>query len=342
MANLQINTFLRANFSDLTNLCCATSPEVFFHQIMLPVMEHADGSFIKNSLLERPWLNDFHVVSDFHDSRSAFIEDPNSMTIALMNHLGLYASSLLFEDFSKPEKDPDLMIKKASDLKWPLDENSMVVYDFMRTQLPSRVVDLRRGHAWSRFRERVNNFSLLVGCARAPANPFEAIDALRVMALENSASAGLEAKHQAEVAFLREQIKDYEDRHRTQSRIIANLSYRYLLEHLPGPAPMGESNTANWQKFWKQALQNANQSPNHPLAPLLTRFGHDARSVSQIRSVGQTMYGTLSTNIHHFRGVYHIDQNQWDVLPGAILQALAPTKINPDGSVDWDAERARY
>ena len=64
--------------------------------------------------------------------------------------------------------------------------------------------------------------------------------------------------------------------------------------------------------------------------------------LTQIQEVGEGLYGILSTNIHHFQGVYNVDPSQWDELRGEILQGLCPMHFRADGRLDWDLERARY
>lgn len=95
--------------------------------------------------------------------------------------------------------------------------------------------------------------------------------------------------------------------------------------------------------LWEQGLQAAKDSSNstnvtdHPLSGLVQRFTYD-----QVRKVGGELYSVLSTNIHHYPGAHMVVRDQWDELPGAILEALMPKCfVGGSGSVevDWTGER---
>ena len=309
-----------------------------FHRLLLDLFEHADGAHLTKSVNQRPWLKDFSGVNDFNDSLRSYHEDANEMTMALISHFETYASTILFVIWQQNFSEHLESFQNQPDLNRPL--NGEDIYRPAGAFIAA-LRELKNNGSWRYLCERVRKFSLLAGCPKTFPNPFDTIDALRATTIRNS-SDSLEARLLAEIEQLRKQNKEYEERHRVQSRIISNLSYRFLLERLPGPTPKNVSNTAHWQAFWSQALHNASGSTNHPLAVLLERFGNDKRMVSQIQKVGEGMYGTMSTNIHHFRGVYNVDPSQWDELPGAILQALSPMNFNADGSIDWSLERARY
>jgi hypothetical protein len=125
--------------------------------------------------------------------------------------------------------------------------------------------------------------------------------------------------------------------------------FRHLLENLP-PHPKKRMEYSNdWSNFWTTAVQAARASTNdkHPLTGLINRFG-TSPGIEEIQKVGGDLYGTLSTNIHHFRGdgIYDVKQDQWDVLPGEILRAIIPQKLPEhavgDMGVDWEQERERF
>ena len=194
---------------------------------------------------------------------------------------------------------------------------------------------------WRRICTRIGQFCLRAGSPSANHEPYEDITGLRLYVLSRE-SQSREASLHAEV----ERLKDL---CRTQQRIITNLTFRHTLEALPGPRltdPRGNptlSSTAHWRRFWNNAWHNVQRqaSENHPLWPLLQRF--DQPTQRQIQVIGGDLYGTLSTNIHHFSGEFAVNEDQWDVLQAAILHSLTPTTARrQDGSVNWDLERQRY
>ncbi len=200
---------------------------------------------------------------------------------------------------------------------------------------------------WHHLCEQIGQFCLRAGSPSVTNEPHEDIEKLRLHATSTS-SHTREGDLQAEVTRLR-------DLCRTQQRIITNLTFRHTLEALPGPRladskgnPINSS-TAHWRRFWNDAWNNAqsqassdsSSSTKHPLSPLFDRF--DRQTQRQIKILGEGLYGTLSTNIHHFSGGFEVNEDQWDVLQAAILRAITPiTTRKDDGSIDWDLERQRY
>lgn len=61
--------------------------------------------------------------------------------------------------------------------------------------------------------------------------------------------------------------------------------------------------------------------------------------------VGDELYGTLSANIHKYKGkeggMYAVGEDHWGETLRGLLQALEPKNFI-DGEVDWEKERARY
>jgi hypothetical protein len=309
-----------------------------YNQILPSLFRHADGSPLTNGTNQHSWTADFHSTGGFEDSISAFHRDANGTTIALSDHFEHFAGTILFVAWQKHfQKDlPKFQeaIENGANTLQLGDDLDKIEDAFMEA-----LKDFKHDPQWLYACARVKRFCLLAGSPTTSVDPFRSIDALRAVAIDPSSSSR-ESRLEAEIQQLREQNKSYEERIRLQSRIITNLSYRHLMEHLP--CHKSGSNTANWKAFWRHALQNAGQNAEHPLAVLRTRFGSDQRMLEQIQKVGEDMYSTLSTNIHHFQGVYNMEPSQWDELPGAILQALAPKNLTADGGVEWVAERSRY
>ena len=293
------------NPEDLTTLEEAEAHGDAFQQLMQTLFQCADGSLLLDTVVQRPWLKEFYGSNDFADSLSAFPEDVNGSTIALIEHFELIAHTILFAAWQTNIGEHLESLKQSAAVEKPVDGIDTKMASAFLAALP----ELENSRNWHDICQGLRKFALLVGRPKAYSNPFETINALRDFTLRAS-SASREANLLVEIAQLRKQIKVNETRNRSQSRIIANLGYRHLLEHLPGPPPKNASNTAHWQAFWSQAVQNTDRSTTHPLTALLQRFGNDKRMLAQIQKVGEGMYGTLSTTIHHFQGVYNIEPSQ--------------------------------
>ena len=233
------------------------------------------------------------------------------------------------------------------------------------------VFRLDRDQFWKLLRDRIATFCLQRGSPSAGDDPLENIRALRI----HLSSQG---SHSAEAA-LRAEIESLKETCRTQQRIITNLTFRHTLEVLPGPKPTNAkgnpvvSSTDHWRNFWTNGWNNAialeaqaqsqglpakatSSTANtaatsaiaapipistHPFNALLNKFDKNTRR--QVDKIGSELYGSLSTNIHHFTGQFTINDDQWDVIPAAILHAIAPvTPRSPGGGVDWNQERLRY
>ncbi len=183
---------------------------------------------------------------------------------------------------------------------------------------------------------RVAHLCLLAGCPSSARNPFRNVELLR----EHTASRP-SAMREAE---LRREIEELRRESLLQQRIITNLTFRHLLENLPPATTKHRSATVRWTDFFRDALkkvQNQSQmnSQPHPFDALL----HKYTNTTQIETVGTGLYGTLSTNIHHFSSQYTILGDQWNALEYEIMQALTPIPSNiPAGEPDWQKERQRY
>jgi hypothetical protein len=149
-----------------------------------------------------------------------------------------------------------------------------------------------------------------------------------------------------------------------QQEIITALVFRHLLENLPDPALYKGEATDRWKKFWKANVineinqRNSTTSGHHPLGSLAMDPKIVDSSAGDITptsttgkkgvpyKIGSELYGLLSTNIHEYRANarenYQVRNDQWGESIRKILKALAPQNFDPDGEVDWAAERARY
>lgn len=165
----------------------------------------------------------------------------------------------------------------------------------------------------------------------------------------------ISARSHARETALQAEVERLGELCRVQQRMIANLSFRHVLEVLPDPGltdsdgkPL-QTSAARWKQFWNDTWNKAqNQadffpgsSASHPFSELLTRF--DWGTQERIRKTGEDLFDILSTNIHHYPGEFAFKKYEWDVPQAAILRALTPvTARKQDGSVDWNLERQRF
>ncbi|KIW79497.1 hypothetical protein Z517_06109 [Fonsecaea pedrosoi CBS 271.37] len=204
-------------------------------------------------------------------------------------------------------------------------------------QLLQSYSDFRKNSVYQIFSTKVAEFCLEAGCPAVTRNPPEDIYSLRNH-LFSSDSAAREAE-------LRKEIDELRNANRSQQRIITNLAFRHLLEMLPPrDAKAGNSATAAWTAFFQTGLKEAQRQlergeSGHPLTPVLKKYP----KIKQIENVGTNLYGTLSTNIHHFSGQYKVLDDQWNALEVDILRAITPLADNEtEAGVDWQMERSRY
>ncbi|KAF2734165.1 hypothetical protein EJ04DRAFT_603494 [Polyplosphaeria fusca] len=219
--------------------------------------------------------------------------------------------------------------------------------------------------------QKIRSFVLLVGCAKVHDEPEANIAELRLF---YSTTIGFFATLQDQ--YLQQKMENKKLRH-----YITALELRYLLEHLTPPQQPHTSYSHSaagprWMAFWEEALveenrrHNANQT-DHPLRSIV-----DARNPGrvdgngminkeyqkgQLYEHGKLLYGTLSDEIHRYRGRYFNveDDDGWPLIVTEILQALKPKEevdsatnepikgawANVDaqtGYIDWDEERKRY
>jgi hypothetical protein len=119
-------------------------------------------------------------------------------------------------------------------------------------------------------------------------------------------------------------LQKYNDR---KQKIIASLSFRYLLEKLPPAGPGGVA--MRWQKFWDAIWKEAHDghSKNPKLRDLVEAYDEKPLYLDQLNQHAKLIYSTLSTNIHKYSsGKVVLSRDQWDQQPYDILQALMPEK----------------
>ena len=143
---------------------------------------------------------------------------------------------------------------------------------------------------------------------------------------------------------MRREIEELKREVQRQQRIITNLTFRHLLENLPPRAPKITSSTARWTDLFSNALRSAQDHSHlgretHPLHDVLRKY----HNTTQIKNVGIGLYGTFSTNIHHFSNQFTVIDSQWNAPEADIMKALTPLPSNiVAAGIDWQKERERY
>ena len=330
----------------LYNLGCWFRPTVEELRAFDP---DANGPFTKYS-----WLSDFDAPrkSNCETSLEAFRESPNDMTRVLLGWLEtgykeLFGAAVEFFHRKDTEENSerDLRRDQPTSDQVPPDTIGKGVLE------AAKACDCRDWLGADRLdgvAENVRNFCLEAGCPQTSSNPFLSVDALRTTVF-HAASTGRDSMLLARIKHLENQHEEQRKQLEKQSRIITNLSYRHILE---GLSDFPTKVTPEWKIFWNKAFttaENELKAPiasggtaaiTHPLTKVLRDFNPMNRR--NVKDVGERMYGTLSSNIHQYHGAYEVDRNQWDNIPGAILEALRPTEFDVDGNIDWTKERAKH
>jgi hypothetical protein len=111
---------------------------------------------------------------------------------------------------------------------------------------------------WDTTCHRVRQFCLLARSSKAASDPFKNVDILRTAAL-GAGSTHREDMLLARIKELKDQAKKNQAILGKLSRIITNLSYRYMLEGLcgfPRPGTVG----LQWKTFWNVAFEESRTS----------------------------------------------------------------------------------
>jgi hypothetical protein len=130
-----------------------------------------------------------------------------------------------------------------------------------------------------------------------------------------------------------------------QRRIIAWLSFRYLLEKLPLEGG-SDCSTVKWHKFWDSIWDVRGDSENTKLRNLVKKYKNKGPSgkeygLDHVNEIAKGMYTTLSTNIHKYSGgAVGLSELPFDQEVRDILDFLMP-EAGLNVNLDWDAERKR-
>ncbi|KAE9374085.1 hypothetical protein N431DRAFT_464373 [Stipitochalara longipes BDJ] len=305
-------------------------------------------SLVNDLLLEHPWLNEFTNYShQFKETAKAFRRDTDATCWILRVYIKRLWGKLLS---SKLGTTTEARFRLSDELNQALKETRSFAQflqkipkvdspfsTFNLTELYHTVrlnCDLiEQEDQWRQLCLNVRIFGDVMGCSTVSLNPQESISKLHESFKKNDVAEEL-----------RDRVKEMELELGRQRRIITCLTCRHILERLPEHPKKRIEYANDWANFWSDAMRSAEKSDDdeHPLAALLNQFGTTAGSEA-VEKVAQAMYGTLSTNIHHFKGegIYEVREDQWDALPCAILRAIVPHS-KKDGSVDWAEERKRF
>ena len=224
--------------------------------------------------------------------------------------------------------------------------------------------NVERTDIHQKYKAKVQSFVHQVGCAKVHVEPEANIAELRLF---HSVTIGYFAKLQDQ--YIKKELEAKKLRHH-----ISALEFRHLLEKLAPPWQPGTRSDPGsgprWMKFWEDALEDENYqcserpawASQHALKGIVDarnpkRVQVDpstgARAISktgqngQVFRTGNDLYGTLSDEIHRFRGREFVveDDDGWTRLVTETLRALRPLEEHIDtatGEVDWAAERERF
>ncbi|KIW29133.1 hypothetical protein, variant [Cladophialophora immunda] len=324
--------------------------ESCIRELAATTWEYWEPECYESLLRAAPWLVGFTVENgDLAPAGRALAVLPNLCTRLLLRLDVILANWLItsvfkawLEGFRRRVENKTPIVRPAD----PSDAVKSLLHDVpisahglssLWWQLVQSYSDFNKNPIYQTFSTKVAEFCLEAGCPAVTRSPSEDIYSLRNH-LFSTDSAAREAE-------LRKEIDDLRSANRSQQRIITNLAFRHLLEMLPPrDAKPGTSATAGWNAFFQSALKEAQRQlergeMGHPLAPVLKKYP----KLKQIENVGTNLYGTLSTNIHHFSGQYKVLDDQWNALEVDILRAITPLGENEtESGIDWQMERFRY
>ena len=345
---------------------------VFFEYDLIPIL--AEITSRKSSTLsdKHSWLVDFETDSaDFNLSLKAFFESlpdmPNILSCYVLSTRCILIREIWesevcdynwrylknsgnFEQFLQllePNSFEHTSLRRVDEARsWISNEYHVEQRKGMVNGFESALKNVDENIKWKTLKDRILKFNQLVGCS-ASEDPFMNISALQVEFLK-STSERRELALQARIDALEKRNGDMEREVRKQKKILASLTFRHTLEHLPPPGEKYER--VAWNKFWRDAVEQANRGEADPLSQVVRLFGKyepTGRTVDYINQTGgSALYSALSTNIHHYtdKGSYEFEPDQWNALETEIFKALKPQpqNVHPDGSVNWEQERLRY
>ncbi|OAP64568.1 hypothetical protein AYL99_00540 [Fonsecaea erecta] len=337
---------LRKYLDTHRDLAVQSNPQSSISEMAATLRDCWERDCYEDLFKSAPWLAHFTLATgNLAPAGHALALSPNLCTRFLLRLDVTLANFLITSTFKRCLKwrgvkiptvttstSKDAVLDMLDDI--PLHDSSLGTLWWQVLQSYS---EFRKSSIYQIFSTKVAEFCLEAGCPAVTRSPPEDIYSLRNH-LFSSDSAAREAE-------LRKEIEELRNANRSQQRIITNLAFRHLLEMLPPrDAKPGTSATAAWNAFFSNALKEAQVQlgrgeMGHPLCPVLKKYP----KLKQIENVGTNLYGTLSTNIHHFSGQYKVLDDQWNTLEVDILRAITPLAENEtEAGIDWQMERFRY
>ncbi|KUJ09649.1 uncharacterized protein LY89DRAFT_675817 [Mollisia scopiformis] len=148
-------------------------------------------------------------------------------------------------------------------------------------------------------------------------------------------------------AGLQHKIEEMEEEKRLQQRIIATLSFRYLIESLSSYQYPQMSGTDSWLSFWAEAwnaslIADQLKVRTHPLRSLRNSCHGDQKRLNKIDECAKGLYSSLSTYIHRYcHDQVSLPDDQWDPIKSDIFKALKP-KDGLCRDVNWETESENF
>ena len=359
------------HFDQYDHEATASKGNLTFLYNVIPILAELTSRKATTLTDEHPWLVDFETDSaDFNLSLEAFFGSLSDMPNILSRYVLSTRCILIREvwesevyDYNKrypknagnfgeflrllkprpvehiplgPGQEAFLWIEEESHAE----EKKRIVNGF-----ESALKNVDENTQWKSLKYRIRKFNEFVDCSVSD-DPFMNISALQAKFLK-SASQRRELALQARIDDLEKRNGGMEKEVRKQKKILASLTFRHILEHLPPPSEKKEKES--WNKFWRDAVKQANTGEADPLTDVVRLYGRyeQGRTVDYINITGgSALYSALSTNIHQYmdKNFYEFEPDQWNALEAEIFKALKPQpqNVHPDGSVNWEQERLRY
>ena len=319
------------------------STDIGLPLIMKSLFETAESPTCVDSSTASAWLKELLLSDskDYDSNLTLFKEDPNATTRAISEELARISEIIVAKQWREKPSDREVHLLK---------EETFIALDIKECSrwLEHALQESRFDPRWLRACNKVSEFCLRAGSARVTSNVFENIEMLREMSIRNS---GRETELLAEIKLLKERVDAKDEELKQQRRIIEDLSYRHLMENIIDPQKWTGNYASDWRTFWDYAVTSASsvqnrvpRKPSSPIVGLINQFGPG--SIGMIKGTGGALYGTISTNIHHYgdtmTGIYQL-QCQRDKMPEEIMKALTPLTTNiQNNRVNWTAERSRF
>ncbi|KAF2625968.1 hypothetical protein BU25DRAFT_106445 [Macroventuria anomochaeta] len=344
------------------------------------LMQGPEPGIPSNILDNRWWLKEFDEpdTQNFETSQEQMQRDLTDTTYILEQYLEYKAREIFSIKLRVSLEHLDEFVFKADSFsRWSTEsrDEHIKAGSKLLSEIERWMKDDIAIIEWHYLCRNVRMFCRRVGCLETSFNPFINLEKLASM----DPRPGITKYEKALQARIVELEKKVDEQTRQLKRLDlgrktqAEVSFRVVLEKLGG-AVNNKDIARSWKAFWKAALYRAAKRPETPLTGVLKAFnvnlanvnnGTSDQSFIDLLNVGNHLYGSLSCNTHNsgvrnhqgpsgpsiirqnapdYEGEYDVDPMYWDVMPYAILRALAPLQGNVDaaGYVLWKDEKRRH